>query len=272
MRASGHDFEVTRDAWSLYLCEPGYGSLGYDGHGEWETLQARYALCVLFEYAATLGMIDIAHVPPADARDDFRRIWGGEGLEFLSRYDGLRYVRLTPLGAYCLGIAESYEPPRFELRPALKVLATLEVVSTEESLSAADRIVLERYADQASDRVWRLTAERLLCALEGGGSLVELSDFLAARSDGPLPSSVVRLLDDIEERSGRLQDGGAARLIACGDPALALLVANHARTRRLCLLAGERHVVVPAASERAFRRAVRELGYLVSVSDQRDAA
>ena len=272
MRASGHDFEVTRDAWSLYICEPGYGTLGYSGYGGWETLQARYALCVLFEYTATLGLIDVAHVPPAGAREDFRQIWGTDGLEFLSRYDGLRYVRLTPLGAYCLGIAADYEPPGFELRPALKALATLEVVSTEDSLSAADRIVLDRYADQTADRVWRLSPERLLRALEAGGSLAELSEFLAARAEAPLPSSLVRLLDDIEERLGRLQDGGAARLIACRDAALAVLVANHARTRRLCLLAGERHVVVPVASERAFRRAVRELGYPISVSEQRDAA
>ena len=41
----------------------------------WEILQARYALCVLFEYAATLGLIDVAYVPPADAREDFRRLW-----------------------------------------------------------------------------------------------------------------------------------------------------------------------------------------------------
>ena len=99
-----------------------------------------------------------------------------------------------------------------------------------------------------------------------------MSEFLAARSVNPIPEPVVRLLDDLEERAGQLRDGGTARLIACGDPALATLVANHARTRRLCLLAGERHIVVPAASERAFRRAVRELGYPFPSSEQRDAA
>lgn len=76
-----------------------------------------------------------------------------------------------PLGAYCLGLAAEYAPPRLVQRPAFCVLATLEVVATDESLAAADRIVLERYATQTSDRVWQLTAERLLGALEAGGSL-----------------------------------------------------------------------------------------------------
>jgi len=272
MRASGHDFEVTRDAWSLYLRSPEYGSLGYDGCGGWEILQGRYALCVLFEYAATLGLIDVAYVPPAEAREDFRQLWGADDLEYLSRYDGLSYVRLTPLGAYCLGIVDEYEPPRLELRAVLSVLSTLEVVATEGSLNAADRIVLERYADSVSDRVWQLTDQRLLAALEAGGSLTELAEFLTASSVSPLPERAVQLFRDIEERAERIQDNGAARLILCGDPALATLVANHVRTRRLCMLAGERHLVVPVASERAFRRALRELGYPIPASELRDAA
>jgi hypothetical protein len=54
MRASGFDFEVTRDPWELYVEEQEYGSLGYEGFGKWSILQGRYALCLLFEYEATL--------------------------------------------------------------------------------------------------------------------------------------------------------------------------------------------------------------------------
>ena len=41
---------------------------------------------LLFEYAATLGMIDVAYVDPEGARTDFRRLWGVDELRFLSRY------------------------------------------------------------------------------------------------------------------------------------------------------------------------------------------
>lgn len=271
MRAAGHDFEVTRDAWGLYLAEPEYGSLGYDGHGGWEILQARYALCLLFEYAATLGLVDVAHVPPAGARPDYRKLWGVDDLEFFSRYDGLVYLRVTPLGAYCLDLAKSYTPAPLELRPVLSVLSNLELAATGEPLAAGDRLVLDRYAERVSDLVWRLGPGKLLAALEQGGSVAELQEFLSARSAVPLPAAVTRFLQDVEERAKRLRDRGAARLIECADPALAALVANHARTRRLCFLAGERHVVVPAASEPAFRRALRGLGYALS-APEREAA
>ena len=94
----------------------------HEGFHDWELLQGRYALCLLFEYAATLGLIDVAYVAPAGVRRDFRSLWGTDDLDFLSRYDGLLYFRLNPLGAYCLGLAETYEPRAVQARAALTVL------------------------------------------------------------------------------------------------------------------------------------------------------
>lgn len=54
MRAAGFQFEVTRNPWSLYISDPQYGSLGYDGYGGWNVLQERYLVCLLMEYARPL--------------------------------------------------------------------------------------------------------------------------------------------------------------------------------------------------------------------------
>lgn len=110
MQAASFRFDVTRNPWHLYLSEPEYGSLGYSGSHDWHILQGRYLLCLLFEYAATLGLIDVAYTDPDNARPDFTHMWGADYLAYLSRYDGLHYFRLNPLGAYCLGLAEIYEP------------------------------------------------------------------------------------------------------------------------------------------------------------------
>jgi hypothetical protein len=99
MQATARTFEVTHDPWTLYISEREYGSLGHSGFHSWEILQLRYLLCFLFEYVAALGIIDVAYIEPNGARNDFRNLWGADDLEFLSRYDGLVYFRLTPLGA-----------------------------------------------------------------------------------------------------------------------------------------------------------------------------
>jgi hypothetical protein len=91
-----------RALWRLYLVDSYYGSLGHAGPRAWEVIEGRYALCVLLEYAATLGLIDVAYTDPRGARDDYRTLWGADELACLSRYDGLVAVRVNELGAAIL--------------------------------------------------------------------------------------------------------------------------------------------------------------------------
>ncbi len=262
VEASGEGFCVTRNPWDLYICDPQYGSFGYEGSSR--HLEGRYLLCLLFEYAATLGLIDVAYIPPAGARPDYHELWGTDDMAFFSRYDGLLYFRINGLGAYCVGSAESYAPAPMEVKPALRVLPNLEVVAIGAELEHGDRLALDCYAERTSDVVWKLEAAKLLLATEEGRTIAEIREFLSARSGAPLPEAVMRLLDDVADRSARIHDHGLARLLECAEPALAALIANDSRTRRHCMRAGERHLAVPAASEAAFRRGLRELGYLVA--------
>jgi len=59
----GKSFVVSRHPENLYICEPGYGHL-YDGGSSWSIVQDSYLKCFLFEYMATLGLIDLAYVAP----------------------------------------------------------------------------------------------------------------------------------------------------------------------------------------------------------------
>ncbi len=265
LRASDQDLVVTRSGWDLYICEPHYGSLGYENCERF--LEQRYLYAFLLEYAATLGLLDVALIPPAGARHDYGGLWGTDDLEYFSRYDGLMYFRITPLGAYCLGAGETYQPAPVEVRPVLRVLPNLEVAAIGAELEPGDRLALDAYATRASDLVWRLDAGRLLAAIEAGRPVEEIREFLAARSHGPLPATVSRLLEDVGERSVKVRDRGLARLVECADAALAALIANDARTRKHCLRAGERHLVVPASAETAFRRTLREVGYLLATAE-----
>ena len=260
IRAAGHDFEVTRALWNLYISEAGYGNLDQGGN-DWGILQGRYILCLLFEYAATLGIIDVAYIDPRGARADYGNFWGADDLDFFSRYDGLAYFRLTPLGAYCLGITDTYTPAPIEVRPVLRVLPNLEIAAIGEPLTPADVLMIEFVAQKVSDAVWRLDRAGLLEAITEGHSVSDLQEFLQARSCEPLPETVNQFLADAKERTDSLQDQGTARLIACADPALAVLIANDSRTKGYCLLAGDRSLVVPTESEAKFRNALRQLGY-----------
>lgn len=142
-------------------------------------MKLRLARCVLFEYAATLGLVDVAYFHPSAAQSDFRQIWGTDDLAFFSRYDGLSHIRVTPFGAHCL---------------------------------------------------------------KGGAYEAE-----------PAPVGLA-------ERGERVVDVGAAQLFACETPAQAERLAADPRLRKLCLLAGDRHLVVPRKSVEAFCKALEKLG------------
>lgn len=262
LRASEREFRVSRNPWNLYVCELQYGSLGYSGSEG--ILEERYMLCLLFEYAATLGLIDVAFIPPAGARRDYHELWGTDDLLFFSRYDGLMFFRVTALGAYCLGVTESYRSAPLEAKQVLRVLSNLEIAAISADLEPSDRLALDTYAVHTSERTWRLEARKLLEAFEAGFSVEEIREFLATRNGASLPDTASRLLEDVGDRSARVQDCGLARLIECADAPLAALIANDTRTRKHCLRAGERHLVVLAGFEKAFRRGLRELGYPIA--------
>ena len=259
MQVEGFDFAVNRDPWNLYLVQSEHGSLGYAGSHDWDILEGRYALCLLFEYAATLGLIDVAYTEPYGARPDYTHMWGSDHLPYLSRYDGLHYFRLNPLGAYCLGIAEAYEPSTPSSRAALTIYPDLSIHADAE-LSPEERTLLETYAAEA-DGVWRLDRDKALAAIEVGHDPDEFREFLAARDHQPVPETVEGFLAAAKRGARALKIRRTALLIDCADPEIAARLTTDKRTAKLCLRAGERVLAVPTASEAAFRKAARAMGY-----------
>jgi hypothetical protein len=260
MQATAHTFEVTHDPWALYICEREYGSLGHDGFDSWDILQLRYLLCFLFEYAATLGIVDVAYVEPHGARDDFRELWGAEDLEFFSRYDGLVYFRLTPLGAYCLGVTDNYTVAPLQPQVAFSVLPSLHVHVAKGRMSVEETLVLDTWAEKETEESWRLDRRKALQAMEKGHDIAELQTFLQAREAQTLPEPVEAFLKTTQKQGRALKIVGTALLIQCEDAEIAEMIATGKETAGLCLRAGERHLVVRPEHEEKFRALVRALG------------
>jgi hypothetical protein len=250
--------------WKLYLVDPQYGSLGYAGYHHWAILEGRYTMAVLFEYAGTLGLVDLDYVHPAGAREDFRGNWGSDDLDALSRYDGLQALRLNDLGAYALGLTDTYQPVDSDAAAAapLTVLPNLDIVATGD-IPAADRLVLTAYAKQSADRVWTVSATSLLSAIDSGRQLSEFTAFLSERTEHDMVNALSTLMADVGRRAGQLVDLGHVRLIECADPATAALIARDRRLQPVCRPIGNKHLVVPLDQERKFRTALLKLGFVM---------
>jgi hypothetical protein len=261
MRATNVVFEVAHDPWSLYVYSRDYGSLGYDGYGGWNILQERYILALLLEYAATLGIVDVAFRDPEGARGDFRGMWGTDELRFLSRYDGLCAFRLTPLGAYVLGLEADYQPAAVAGTATLSVLPSLRINVTGGELGPEESLLLENWAAPLQPGSWQLDRERSLAAIEKGHDIGELTRLLEGRDDMPLPEMVESFIKKCAHDGKALRLRGSAFLVECRDPQTADAIAGHQETSSLCLAAGPKMLVVRSEHLEKFRERVRLLGF-----------
>lgn len=261
MCAVGLNFSVTHDSWRLYICSPDYGSLGYDGYGGWNVLQERYIFAFLFEYAATLGLIDVAYVAPVDAREDYRHIWGTDDLDFLSRHDGLSHIRLTPLGAYILGREAEYKQGAVLSNLGLSILPGLQIRVVRGTPAPEEALLLDNWAEIVEPGCWRLDRTKALSAIEKGFDIGELRAFLERGDDMPLPETVDSFIRSCEKNGKALKVLGSALLIECRDSETAAAIAGHKETSALCLAAGPKTLVVRSEHWEKFRERVRILGY-----------
>lgn len=258
MRASGLDFVVAHDPWKLYIGDRHYGSLGYRDAHDWNVLQDRYITAFLFEYAATLGLVDVAYQNPDAAPRNVSGLWGADDLPYLSRYDGLCAVRVTPLGAYVLGMAAGYQPQA----PAatLAVMPSLAVNLVSGTLGPDDILLLQTWAEPLQEGSWRLDPQRVLAAVEAGHALAELEQFLQGHDETPLPEPVHALLKRCELNARALKLGAPAVLVECRDAPTAEHLSQRPETRALCFRADAQTLVVRADLLAKFRDRAHVLG------------
>lgn len=258
------DFEITRNEWELYICEKGYGALGYEYSNtldKWQVMQARYILAVLFEYAATLGLIDVAFTSPFQARNDYTELWGTDDLDFLSRYDGLQFIKINDLGAYCLGLAKEFVPPKLKITSSLTVLPNLKVKIKGESLTIDEELFLKNFADKESDNIWQISKESTIKSLENGNDIAALREFLEAREEQFLPETVEGFLREMPKRSNALTDKGLTRLFDCESAKIADEIAENPHSKKLCQRVGKNSLMVIESDEKKFREILRKIGY-----------
>jgi len=241
----------------LYICDAQYGLI-YDHNG----VNSQFLRAFLMESLATLGLVDIAFVFPHHEWPDLGDNWGADSHAFCGRYDGLRYVRLNSLGAYCLGAANDYALQSPEHPKLFRVLPNLDLVLAEKIADAATGAMLELLASRQSESVWKLDTERMLTHVESGGSFSELRLFLEHNAMDALPENVGVFLSEIESKLGACKGVRDALLLEWQDEALARLIASSAGLNRLCDHAGGNRTVVAGSDYKAFARALKKLGYV----------
>lgn len=260
MQALGNSFMLSHNPSALYIGTSNYGSLEY-WDTRWDVLHNRYVRCVLMEYIATLGLIDIAFVPPLYGPKNYANIFGAEHLPFLSRYDGLLYFRINKLGEFCLDQSETYTSEANKNLARISVLQNKRITLIEGKLSIADVLLLDSFADSVAENTWELSTVKALTACESGLKIQSMRKFLETHDDQELPEQVQSFLRNIEEGAGAVRVTGTANIYTCRDKEVARKIVSHPHTKKLCQAFGEEQLVVRAADDAKFRDAIHVIGF-----------
>ena len=123
---------------------------------------------------------------------------------------------------------------------------------------------LDKVCEKSSGGGRRLSLAKMLEAAEAGTSVGEVLEFLQKRCRNDLTWQVMDLFEEARYRTNQVRDEGEARLISCIDPTVAELIANDPKLKKLCLPAGNRHLVVPLEKINQFHKELKRLGYAIS--------
>ncbi len=261
LRAIGLEVAVALIPWLLYVLDDSNGPLDNDLDHLREIVDEPYLLCLLFEYAATLGLIDLAFTNPDNVRNAHHSYWGGEDLSFFSAYDGLQFIRLTPLGEFCLGLSDSYEPSDATIKTPIRLLPDLRFEVVAGTFSIDERLFVESFADSESDSLWRLDMAKSVEALENDHTTDDLRAFLTDRDEQPMPEKTEGFLRNIETRSQAIEKLGETILYEFKDNEVAKRIATDKETRKYCHFAYENVLGISTSSEKKFQDAVHRIGY-----------
>lgn len=162
-------------------------------HG-WREIEGRLVEVMLLEYLSAMGIVDVAYTV------------GEEGDYETKEYLSVKYLRLTPLGAYVLGASDDYVKEETG-ESGLVVKPDYEIVLNPGSMMDVHEVFLDKWAEKVSEgaaSVYKLTFKAIARALDQGITMREIIEYLQEFATASIPANVMTTLEEWERESGRI--------------------------------------------------------------------
>lgn len=205
---------------------------------------------------AAFGLLDLAY-------DEIDGEIMGETCD--SPYDGLKYIRLTSLGAYVSGQKTHYEQPEGIGQAKIELSEdSLTIISNKNDPTAA--IILEPFTEKVTPNRFRTDYSIFLTGI---GDKRELADkirlFKQAVTD-KLPPNWIHFFEQLNKKIDPLElvSNMVVFKIPADSPDLIKLIARDSKLKNICYKAEGYHILVEKKKLSTFKARLREFGYLLS--------
>ena len=209
----------------------------------------------LFLFAA-FGLLDLAY-EEVDAEIM------GETCD--SPFDGLRYIRLTDLGAYVAGKRTRYDAPEEISHSTIELSKdSLTIISDKNDPTAS--IILEPYTEKVTPNRFRTDFAIFLKGIANKKELGDKIKLFKQSVTDELPPNWQTFFTQLNQKIDPLEAilGVSIFQIPEDNPELIKLIARDAKLKSLCFKAEGYHILVPKKKLAQFKARLREFGYLLS--------
>ncbi|MDM8542360.1 HEAT repeat domain-containing protein [Desulfococcaceae bacterium HSG9] len=218
---------------------------------------------VLF-LSACFGIIDIAYDTPQNDRVRKKK------LDYLSVFDGLRYVRPTELGAYVLGITNVYKTATEKQSTADDCVLWPDEERLLIRIKGQDRLktmILDKLAEKVSANSYKVTFQSFLKECTGEKDIHAKIKLFKEHitSDPPqiwqdFLNAVVNKIDPLSPQP----DMHVFRFSALENQELIALMARDDVLKKYILKAEDYHIVVRSANLLKVKKRLGEFGYFIT--------
>ncbi len=162
----------------------------------WQETAGEFIEVMLLEYLNVLGLVDLV---VEEGWDEFTD----------KTFPVILYLRLTPLGAYVLGVNDDYpEPAAKQELAGLIIQPNFEIVVSSDGSEDAHLLFLDRFAEKISEgpaNIYKLNFKTIVNALEQHIPVQEFIDYFQEFSLHPIPENVLLTLEEWKEESQKIR-------------------------------------------------------------------
>lgn len=206
---------------------------------------------------AAFGLCDIAYDRPD---------WDQMGRESFSSWDGLRYVRRTPLGDFVCGFTKEYDASNIKSESKITLSPdTLLILTDEKDSSAAG--ILAPYTERLGGNRFRTDSRLFLSNIKSKKELESKISLFKQIIGEDLPPNWTAFFSDMLHKINPFEPIEEAKVlqIPADNKALAKMIAQDPVLRSLVIKAEGFTIIVPKGNYAAMKRRLQEFGYLLTM-------
>jgi hypothetical protein len=221
-----------------------------------EALIAPFLKGFMFLLAA-FGVVDIAYNTPKN--EHIRK----KEMNYLSVFDGLQYIRLTPLGAFILGLTKDFAF-KDKKESANLVLDDKRLLITLDGKDRLKAMVLGQLADKISENCYKVTFGSFLKACDSQDDIEDKIILFRKKVSAKPPRIWEDFLSGILDKINPLiPEPGLSVFRLKEQPELIELMARDEVLQKYILKAEGHHVLIPAKSLYKVKKRLEAFGYFI---------